>query len=120
MVYTDTENSSERYELRRQFLEWSCNGCSKAPLMDYADNLIYQDLPDQDTYFTDSIERIYLDMRDSKGYTNELVKLKINYKDLILKLEFKNIVVDKLCLRMWAYSQGEYLYVLSNREISMK
>lgn len=88
--------------------------------MDYADNLIYQDLPDQDTYFTDSIERIYLDMRDSKGYTNELVKLKINYKDLILKLEFKNIAVDKLCLTMWAYSQGEYLYVLSNREISMK
>lgn len=120
MVYTDTENSSERYEFRSQFLVWSCSGGSKAPLTDYTKNLIYQDLPDQDTYFTDYIERIYLDMRDSKGYTNELVKLKINYKDLILKLELKNTVVDKLCLRIWAYSQGEYLYVLSNREISVK
>ena len=51
---------------------WSCNGSSVAPLTDYINNPIYQELIDKDDYFnTKSDERIYLDLRASSGYTSE-------------------------------------------------
>ena len=56
-----------------------------APLTDYINNPIFQELIDEDKCFeTKSNERIYLDLRASSGYTNEAEKLernnsKINY-----------------------------------------
>ena len=117
----DGNNASEKYKLYRQFIAWSCNGCSKAPLLDYVNNPIFLELPDEDTYFSDSSEQIYLNMHDSKGYTNELEKLKQNNgSDLGLKLELENAMVDKLPLRVWGYSQGKYEYLLGSRGLSMK
>ena len=59
-----------------------------------------------------SDERICLDLRASSGYTNEAKKLERNdWK------ERKSAVTKKLTslvrLRVWAYSIGEYLYILS-------
>lgn len=36
-------------------------------------------------YFSESDERIYLDLRASKGYTNELEKLTCNDSNLVSK-----------------------------------
>ena len=89
-------------------------------LQHYANNSIFQEVRNEDTYFSDSNEQIYLDMCNSKGYTNKLEKLKQNDSDLVLKLELKDAVVDKFCLRLWSYLQGEYLYVLGSNGLSMK
>ena len=63
---------------------------------------------------------IYIDVRDSKGYTVELEELRRNNSEFILKVNFKQVLAKKLWLRVWGYSQGKYLYLLSNRELKMK
>ena len=69
---------------------WSCNGSSVAPLTDYINNPIYQELIDKDDYFnTKSDERIYLDLRASSGYTSEAEKLERNDSKINLYLLIK-------------------------------
>ena len=69
---------------------WSCNGSSVAPLTDYINNPIYQELIDKDDYFnTKSDERIYLDLRASSGYTSEAEKLERNDSKINLYLLVK-------------------------------
>ena len=75
----DTDNLTQQHLLYKQFLAWSCNGSSVAPVSDYVDNPIFQELPDQETYFSAmSDERIYLDLRASSGYAKEAEKLERN------------------------------------------
>ena len=59
-------------------------------------------------------------MDNSKGYRNELENLKRDDSDLLLKLELKNAVENKFHLRVLGYSQGDYLYLLGNRELTIK
>ena len=71
-------------------MAWSCNGSSVAPLTDYINNPIYQELIDEDDYFnTKSDERIYLDLRASSGYTSEAEKLERNDSKINLYLLIK-------------------------------
>ena len=48
----DTDNLTQQHLLYKQFLLWSCNGSGVAPVSDYVDNPIFQELPDQETYFS--------------------------------------------------------------------
>ena len=71
----DTDNLTQQHLLYKQFLAWSCNGPSVAPVSDYVDNPIFQQLPHQETYFSaKNDERIYLDLRASSGYVKEAEK----------------------------------------------
>ena len=71
-------------------MAWSCNGSSVAPLTDYINNPIYQELIDEDDYVnTKSDERIYLDLRASSGYTSEAEKLEKNDSKINLHLLLK-------------------------------
>lgn len=47
----DVDNLTQRYLLYKQFVAWSCNGSSVAPLTDYINNPIYQKLIDENNYF---------------------------------------------------------------------
>ena len=58
-----------------QFVAWDCDGCSVAPPADYTNNEILQELPKLKDYFTESDERVYLDLRRGKGYMGKLEKL---------------------------------------------
>ena len=51
----------------------------------------------------------------------------MNFKNLIregrnpiLKINLKNSIAKTMRLRVWGYSQGEYLYLLSDRGRTMK
>ena len=57
-----------------QIFAFVCNGCTIAPVTDYVNNQIYQDLIKADKYIS-SHEKMYLDLRRPKGYTNELESL---------------------------------------------
>ena len=61
----------------QMFVAYYCEGYSTAPLTQYKNNKIKQDLTKEKYYFgNDSDERLYVDMRRrSKGYTNQLEKL---------------------------------------------
>ena len=107
--------------LYKQFLAWSCNGSSVAPVSDYVDNPIFPELPDQERYFkAKSDERIYLDLRASSGYVKEAEKLERNDSKINLQITLKNAADFNLRVRIWAYSLSEYLYVLSKSGLTLK
>ena len=86
----DTSNKTQKHMLYKQFPVWNCDNCSIAPITDYINNLIFQELPTEEKYFSKSDERIYINLSDSKGYTNEIEKLSRNDSELVLKIELKN------------------------------
>ena len=72
----DVDNLTQRYLLYKQFITWSCNVSSVAPITDYIDNPVFQELPNEDTYFSlKSDEKNYLDLRANSGYVKEAEKL---------------------------------------------
>ena len=69
----------------KQFAAQNFNGSSVAPLTDYMNNLIFQELPNEGTYFSlKRDEKMYLDLRASSGYVKEAEKLERNDSKLNL------------------------------------
>ena len=56
-----------------------------------------------------------MDMRRSKGYTDELEKINRDDSLLTLTINLKNPATSKLWYRITGWSQGEYWYLLTNR-----
>ena len=50
---------------------------------------IFQELPAEADYFSTSNGRVYIDVRDSRGYMGELGKLKRDYNSLVFVLVSK-------------------------------
>ena len=72
----DIDNLTQRRLLYKQFVASNCSCFSVAPLTDYMNNPIFQELSDEDTYFSvKNDERVYLDPRASSGYVKEAEKL---------------------------------------------
>ena len=66
----DTDNLTQKHLLFKQFVAWTCNGCRTAPLSDYINNPVYQELIDESDYNGNtSDERVCLDLIASAGYT---------------------------------------------------
>ena len=101
------DNLTQKHLLYKQFVAWACDGCSVAPLTDYINNPIYQELVDEDQYGENkSDKRVSLDLRASSGYINEAEKLERNDSKINLAIMLKNAATKKLRLRIWAYSIG--------------
>ena len=90
------------------FVAYNCDGRSDAPLTQYRNNEIYQELTKERDYFKSTIdERLYIDLRRSKGYTNELEKLTRNDSGISLTVKLKAATTKNLKLRVIGYSQSE-------------
>ena len=101
-------------------MAWHCNGSSVAPLVDYMNNPIYRELPNEEEYYSlKSDERVYLDLRALSGYVREAEKLERNDLKINLKLTLKEAAKYNLRVRVWAYSLSEYLYVLSKSGLTL-
>ena len=102
--------------LYKMFIAHSCNGCSSLPLAQYKNNPIYQDITEEDR-FTDNErdDRIYIDMRRSKGYNDELEKINRDDSSIALTISLKAAAANKLRFRITGFSQAEHWYLLSNR-----
>ena len=97
----DIDNLTQKHLLYKQFFAWACDGCSVAPLTDYTNNPIYQELISEDQYDGNTgEERLYLDLRASSGYTNEAEKLERNGSKTNLEIVLKNATTKKLRLRI--------------------
>ena len=92
-----------------------CDGCSTAPLTQYKNNEIYQEITEDKFADSDTDDRIYTDMRRSKDYTDKLEKLNRNDSGLAVTIGLKETAAKKLRLRIKGYSQAEYWYLLSNK-----
>ena len=116
-----TDNLTQRYLLYKQIVAWNCNGFRVARSREYMDNPIYQELPDENTYYSaKSDKRVYLDLRASSGFVKELEKLERNDSKINLQITLKDVADFSLRVRTWAYSLSEYLYVLSKSGLTLK
>ena len=86
----DLEKEEETFLLYKMLVAHSCDGCSSALLTQYKNNPIYQEITDEDK-FTDNTRanRIYIDMRRSKGYIDELEKINRDDSGIALNISLK-------------------------------
>ena len=80
----DTEDEYNKFLLYNQFVVWNCDGCSIAPLSDYANNKVYQELPRFKNLFDKTEKKLYIDLRRSEGYNNDLENLSRDDSDIKL------------------------------------
>ena len=82
------------------------------PLTQYKNIDIYHDLVEEYDYFSGKgDERIYIDMRRSKGYTDELEKISCDDSGIPLTIKLEKACTTKLCYRITGFSQAEYWYL---------
>ena len=95
------DNLAQKHLLYKQFIAWNCNGSSVVPLSEYIDNPIYQELPDEQTYYSlKSDKKVYLDLRASSGYVKEAEKLERNDSKINVQINFKNAATFKLRVKI--------------------
>ena len=98
------------------FLAFQCNGCSTAPLSQYKNNKIYQEITTEENYTTaNTDDRILIDLQRSKGYTDELEKITRDDSGLGVIVTLKKAAAKKMRLRIVGYSQAEYWLAFSNK-----
>ena len=75
MMKLDLSNDTKKHLLWKQYVAWNCNGYTAAPISDYINNPVFQELLLKSDYFGAKFdEKIYIDLRDSLGYTDEIEK----------------------------------------------
>ena len=93
----DLEKEDDKHLIYKMFVAHSCNGCSSGPLRQYKNNDIYRELIEEDDYFGDeSDERVYIDMRRSKVYTDEFEKINRDDIGIALNIKLKKAAAKKL------------------------
>ena len=112
----DTNNKNEKYEMFKMFIAYHCDGPTYAPLSNYKNNPVYQDMTNEFEYTAnDKDDRIYIDMRRSKGNYDDLEKITRDDSALVVLVKLKAAATKKLRLRIVGYSQGEYWYAYTNK-----
>ena len=112
----DLGKEDDKNILYKRLVAKACRGCSTAPLTQCQNNEIYQEITEEDVFTTnDTDDRIWIDMRRSKGYTDELEKINRDDNGLAVVIGFKEFAAKKLRLQIVRYSQGEYWYLLSSK-----
>ena len=82
-------------------------------------NEVRQQLPTRNKYFTDSDERVYIDIRRSKGYTGKFERVNRDDSDLVVTVDLKAAATKKMRLYVIGYYQGEYMYMLTKEGLVM-
>ena len=97
----DLEKEDDKYWLYCMLAAFTCGGCSSAPFTQYINNPIYQELTEKDEFTgNERDDRIYVDMRRSKGYTDELEKINRDDSLLALTINLKAPATNKLRYRI--------------------
>ena len=118
-VKFDLEDEEDRYTLYNAFVAFVTEGSSIVAESEYMNNEVRQELPNRNTYFTDSDERVYIDIRRSKGFTGELERVNRDDSDLTVTVDLKAAATKKMRLRITGYFQGEYNYMISSNGLIM-
>ena len=92
------EDEEDCFILYNAFVAWVTKGSSIVPESDYLYNETRQQLPNRNTYFTNSDEKVYIDIRRSKGYTGEFERVNRDDSDLVVTVDLKNAAAKKMRL----------------------
>ena len=97
----DYKNHDEKTMLYKMFVAYNCNGCSTAPLTQYKNNPIHQDITTEEEYRASTRDdRIYIGMRRSQGYTDELEKLTRDDSGLAVVVNLKDAAQKKMSFKL--------------------
>lgn len=91
---------------------WYCKSSSIAPLSNYANNPMFQELPTKSEYFTIADEKIFINLRRGREYTDKLEKLNRDDTNLTITINLKAAATRKMRSHVIGYFQGECLYSL--------
>ena len=87
-----------------------------APLSQYKNNEIFQEITTEESYTTaNTDDRILINLRRSKGYTDELEKITRDDSGLGVVVTLKKAAAKKMRLRIVGYMQAEYQLAFSNK-----
>ena len=90
-------------------------------MTDFINNPIAQELKEENEYFSNKFdERLYVDLRPSHGYIDELKKPTRNDSKVTITIETKTPLVKKLRLSVWGYTTGEYIYLQHDGSLTLK
>ena len=95
------------------------NSSNIVPESDFMYNETRQELPNRNMYSTDSDERVYIDIRRSKGYTGEFERVNREDSNLNITIYLKAAAAKKMRLRVTGYFQGEYTYMVDKDGLIM-
>ena len=115
----DLEDEEDRYTFYNALVAWVTNSSSIVPENNFMYNETRQELPNRSTYFTDSDECVYINIRRSKGYTGEFEWVNRDDSDLSITIDLKAAAAKKMRLRMTGYFQDEYMYMLDKDGLIM-
>ena len=107
----------DKYLINRNFVGWTTGQeCTVGPLTQYANNEIYKELIKYENYYskTKSDEKLYVDIRRGRGFSNELERIVRNDSSLTLTITLQNAAVKRMRLRVVGYYQVEYIYSMRN------
>ena len=109
-------NPEDKHWLYEIFVAYFCGkGSRMTSITKYMNNGIKKDMIKEKKYFTDETnEKLFIDMRRSKGYTDELEELSRNDADINLTILLAKAAEKKMRLKVLAYSQAEYWYAITN------
>ena len=108
----DLTEEHDKYLMYKNFVGWATGqGCTVSPLTQYANNEIYKELIKYENYYskTKSDEKLYVDIRRGRGFSNKLERIVRNDSSLTLTITLQNAAVKKMRLRVAGYYQGEYI-----------
>ena len=98
------------------FLAYQCNGCNTAPLSQYENNEINQEITTEENCTTaNRDDRILIDFQRSKVYTDELEKITRDDSGLGVVVTLKKTATKNVRLRIVGYSQAEYWLAFANK-----
>ena len=118
-VKFDLEDEEDRYNLFNSFRAWVTKGSSIVSTNEYIHNETAQELPFRSDYFTNSDERVYIDLRRSKGFTGEFERVNRDDSELSVVIDLKDAAADKMRIYVTGYYQTEYVYMLTKNGLIM-
>ena len=113
----DLTDEPDKYLMYKNFVGWATGrGCTVGALTQYANNDTYKELIKYDDYYSQlkSDEKLHVDLRRGRGYSNELERIVRNDSSLTLTITLKTAATKKMRLRVIGYYQGECIYTMTN------
>ena len=115
-LFFDLKKDDDKNILFKMLVVYNFEGCSSALSVQYKNNEIYQEMTKEDELTTNERDdRILIDMRRSKGYTDELEKLNCYDSRIAVVITFEEAAAKKLRLRVTGFSQAEHWYLLLSK-----
>ena len=99
--------------LYKMLVAHSCDGCSSAPLTQHQNNKVYQEITEEDKFTNNERDdRIYIDMRRSKGYTDELEKINHDDSGIALTISLKEVAGKKITFKNYWFFSSRILVLI--------